>query len=106
MAALAFVLGLCNCSAEGMGIALDATETASTVFKEVKDEPRIKRDAAASERMGELLMGPKGLTAEELQPLKKLVAEAKVDGRVTPEEADKILVEMERVVTLRPAKRR
>jgi hypothetical protein len=50
-------------------------------------------------------MGPKGLTVEELQPLKRIVAEAKADGKVTMEEADRILVEMERVITLRPPKR-
>jgi hypothetical protein len=88
-----------------MSIALDATETASTVFKAARDEVRIKRDSVASERMGELLMGPKGLTVEELQPLKRIVAEAKADGKVTMEEADRILVEMERVITLRPPKR-
>ena len=105
IACVALVLGLCGCSAEVMSIALDASETASTVFKEAKDEARIKRDSAASERLGELLVGPKGLTVEELQPLKRMVAEAKADGKVTLDEADRILVEMERVITLRPPKR-
>jgi hypothetical protein len=64
----------------------------------------IWRDSVASERLGELLVGPKGLTLEELQPLRQVLADAKSDGKVTLDEADRILVEMERVITLRPPK--
>jgi hypothetical protein len=71
------------CSAEAMKILLEATETASAVFKEAKDEARVKRDAAASERLGELSVGPNRLTVEELQPLKGIVVSAKADGKVT-----------------------
>jgi hypothetical protein len=90
------------CSAEGMKILLEATETASAVFKEAKDEARVKRDAAASERLGELSVGPNRLTVEELQPLKAIVVSAKADGNVTLEEADHILIEMERIASLHP----
>lgn len=104
MVLLAF--GLLACDPEVFSIAIDATETASAVFKQAKDDARVKRDEVASKRMGELSVGPRALTAKELQPLKALVAAAKADGEVTLEEADTILVEMERVVTLRAPKSR
>jgi hypothetical protein len=96
---LCATIGVAGCGIEAMKITLQATDTASTVFKEVHDEARIKRDADASRRLGELC-GANRLTAAELQPLKRIVAETKADGKVTLEEADRILVEMERVVTL------
>ena len=102
-------LGVLGCSVGGMGIVLEATNTDSAVFKEAKDEPRIRRDSVASERLGELSVGPNRLTIEELQPLRRIVEQAKADGKVTLDEADHILVEMERVAALRPsptAKRR
>jgi uncharacterized membrane protein YebE (DUF533 family) len=98
------VLVLAGCSAEAMGIVTEATETASRVFKEAKDEGRIQRDHVVSRRLGELSVGPNRLTVEELQPLKAIVAAAKADGKVTPEEADRILLEMERVAALRPSR--
>jgi hypothetical protein len=90
---------IAGCSIEAMKTTLEATDTASTVFKEARDEVRIKRDADASRRLGELC-GRNQLTAAEVQPLERIVSEAKADGRVTPEEADHILVEMERIVAL------
>jgi hypothetical protein len=89
-----------------MKIVIEATETASTAFKEARDEARVQRDKVVSERLGELSVGPNRLTVEELQPLKATVASAKADGKVTLEEADRILVEMERVAALRPPTRR
>ena len=92
------------CSAEGMKIVLEATETASTVFKEANDDARVKRDAVASKRLGELSVGSNRLTVEELQPLKAAVLSAKADGKVTLDEADHILIEMERAAALRTAR--
>src|SRR5688572_28921158 len=94
---LAFVFlgltpGLSACSPEAMKIAVEATETASTVFKDLKDQARIKRDEEASRRLGELSVGSNRLTVEELQPLKAAVVAAKADGKVTLDEADRILV--------------
>ena len=99
---LAVPLGCVACSPGGMAISSEATETAATVFKEVKDEERIKRDRVASKRLGQLSVGFNYLTVKELQPLKKAVVDAKADGKVTFDEADLILIEMERVATLRP----
>ena len=94
---VALVLALAGCSAEAMKIVVEATDTASTVFREAKDEARIRRDHDASGKLGQMSIGANRLTVEELQTLKRIVAEAKADGRVTPEEADRILIEMERV---------
>lgn len=99
---VAATVGVLACGIEATRITLEATETASTVFKQAKDDGRVKRDAVASERLGYLLVGPKGLTAKELQPLKETVRAAKADGKVTLDEADRILVEMERVAALHP----
>ena len=38
------------------------------------------------------------LKSRDVQTLKRVTAAAKADGTVTPEEADQILVEMERIV--------
>jgi hypothetical protein len=84
-----------------LSIVGEATDTASAVFKAAKDEARIERDKVASEQLGRLAAGS-ALTVEELQPLKGLVAASKADGKVTPDEADRILVEMERVAALHP----
>jgi hypothetical protein len=84
-----------------MNISIEATDAASAVFKVAKDEARIRRDAGASKRMGQLSVGWNRLRVEELQGLKALVASAKADGIVTLDEADQILVEMERVAALR-----
>src|SRR5688572_12087917 len=102
---LSLALGLSACSPEAMRIAVDATETASTVFKDAKDHARIKRDEDASRRLGELSVGANHLTVEELRPLKAAVVAAKADGKVTLNEADRILIEMERAAALRPARR-
>ncbi len=99
---LTLALAPLACSAEGMKIVLEATEAASAVFKEAKDEARVKRDAAASKRLGELSVGKNRLTVEELQPLKGIVVSVKADGKVTLEEADHILIEMERIAALHP----
>ena len=90
------------CSPSAISISLEATETVAPIFAAAKDQGRVMRDRVASKRLGELFFGRNYLTAEELQPLKKVVADAKADGKVTLEEADKILVEMERVAALRP----
>src|SRR5688500_590231 len=90
---IGFALLLACKTTAKMSIVAEATETASAVFKASKDEARIKRDNIVSERLGELSAGP-DLTVEELQPLKGIVKAAKADGSVTPEEADRILVEM------------
>jgi hypothetical protein len=87
-----------GCSMEAMKVTLEATDTASGAFKAVHDDPRIARDARASQRLGELC-GSNQLPSAEVQLLKRIVAEAKADGKVT-EEADRILVEMERIVEL------
>jgi hypothetical protein len=87
-----------------MKIVGEATDTASKVFAEAKDEGRVQRDHVVSKRLGELSVGSNRLTVEELQPLKALTAAAKADGKVTPEEADRILVEMERVAALRSSR--
>src|SRR5262245_58132427 len=97
------LLVLSACSAEAMSIVTEATEAASAVFREAKDDARIERDHVASRRLGELSIGPNRLTLEELQPLKAAVVAAKVDGTVTLDEADRILIEMERAAALRPA---
>jgi uncharacterized membrane protein YebE (DUF533 family) len=88
-----------GCSMEAMKVTLEATDTASGAFKAVHDDPRIARDARASQRLGELC-GSNQLPSAEVQLLKRIVAEAKADGKVTVEEADRILVEMERIVEL------
>jgi hypothetical protein len=90
---------LSGCGMEAMEISLEATEAASSVFKRLGDEARIARDARASRRLGQLC-GSNQLATGEVQALKRIVAEAKADATVTPEEADRILVEMERVVEL------
>jgi hypothetical protein len=96
-AAAAVVLSAC--SMDAMKVSLEATDAASTVFKKARDEGRIARDKKASHRLGELC-GSGRLTAADVEPLKRVVAEAKADGSVTLEEADRILVEMERIVDL------
>src|SRR5262245_38533313 len=101
--AYAVALSITACSPEAMGIVLDATSTASRVFKEAKDEERVRRDKVASERLGELSVGPQRLTVAELQALRKAVQDAKADGKVTLAEADHILIEMERAAALRGA---
>jgi hypothetical protein len=98
-AVLCTTLWLGGCSIEAFRVTLDATETASQVFKEARDEPRIKRDELASRRLGELCAQNR-LTAAEVQPLKHVVTRAKADGAVTLPEADEILIEMERIVAL------
>ena len=100
----ALVVFLAGCSAEAIRIVTEATDTASTVFRERKDEARIQRDHAASSRLGELSVGPNRLTVQELQPLKAAIVSAKADGTVSPDEADRILVEMERAAALRPSR--
>ena len=102
---LALPLAVTACSPEGMRIVLEATETASTVFKDARDDGRVKRDEVASKRLGELSVGPNRLTVGELQMLKVAVQAAKADGQVTLEEADQILIEMERAAALRPPRR-
>jgi hypothetical protein len=81
----------------------EATKTASTAFKDAKDDARVKRDAIASKRLGELA-GSNRLTIEELQALKAAVVSAKADGKVTLDEADQILIEMERIAALRSSR--
>jgi cell division septum initiation protein DivIVA len=99
-----FALGLVACSAEAMQIVTDATETASTVFEEAKDDARIQRDHVVSRRLGGLSVGSNRLTVQEPQPLRAAVAAAKADGKVTLDEADRILIEMERAAARRPVR--
>ena len=91
------------CSPDAISISMEATDTVAPIFAAAKDMERIERDRVASKRLGQLSFGVNHLTVEELAPLKKAVADAKADGKVTFEEADRILLEMERAAALRPA---
>ena len=71
---MAFVVAACSAETK---VVMEATDTASTVFKETKDEERIQRDHVVSRRLGELSVGSNRLTMGELEPLKAAVAAAK-----------------------------
>ena len=72
---------LTACSPEAMKVTMEATETASTVFKGAKDEARIQRDKVASTRLGELSVGSERLTVAELDRLKSIVASPRQMGK-------------------------